>query len=261
MFSQHCGPRPTGFGLQLGNGWVPRCYGTLTVPVRPSVMCGTCSFVFDPGGILIRQGDPHMTSPRIPQNFERPLARRGLLKGMGAAAAFATVPGALAACSSSKSSGSSSSNAGSATAPVTFGSNYSDPGAEGRVRGADRRRHRVDQGRRSTINTVDHNTFQSNITSYLQGTPDDLFTWFAGYRMQYFAAQGLAQPHRRRLGEDRRQLQRRRQEAVHRPGRPPVPGADLQLPVGGLLQQERLRGTRATPSRPPGTTTWRWPRR
>lgn len=44
------------------------------------------------------------------------------------------------------------------------------------------------------INTVDHNTFQQNITSYLQGSSDDLFTWFAGYRMQYFAAQGLAQP-------------------------------------------------------------------
>src|SRR5690242_3287220 len=64
------------------------------------------------------QGDPHMTSRQIPQGFERPLARRGLLKGIGAAAAFATVPGALAACSSSKSSKSSGGDAGSATAPV-----------------------------------------------------------------------------------------------------------------------------------------------
>src|SRR5438034_10872557 len=85
--------------LQLGNGWLPGRYEILTVPPLASVMCDTCSFMFDPGGILIRQGDPHMTSPRIPQNFERPIARRGLLKGMGAAAAFATVPGALAACS------------------------------------------------------------------------------------------------------------------------------------------------------------------
>jgi multiple sugar transport system substrate-binding protein len=44
------------------------------------------------------------------------------------------------------------------------------------------------------INTVDHGTFQNNISSYLQGTPDDLFTWFAGYRMQFFAAQNLALP-------------------------------------------------------------------
>ncbi len=42
------------------------------------------------------------------------------------------------------------------------------------------------------INTVDHKTFQENINNYLQGNPDDVFTWFAGYRMQFFAAQGLA---------------------------------------------------------------------
>jgi multiple sugar transport system substrate-binding protein len=44
------------------------------------------------------------------------------------------------------------------------------------------------------INTVDHNTFQNQINSYLQGHPDDAFTWFAGYRMQFFAAKGLATP-------------------------------------------------------------------
>ena len=58
-----------------------------------------------------------------------------------------------------------------------------------------------------TVNTVDRNTFQNNISSYLQGTPDALFTWFAGYRLQFFAAQGSAEPARRRLGEDRQQLQ------------------------------------------------------
>ncbi|MEZ0107031.1 multiple sugar transport system substrate-binding protein [Catenulispora sp. EB89] len=134
-----------------------------------------------------------MTSPRIPQNFERPLARRGLLKGMGAAAAFATVPGALAACSSSKSSGSSGGNAGSVTSPVTFGSNYSDASPKAAF-AALCAAATAAGGPKVTINTVDHNTFQTNITSYLQGTPDDLFTWFAGYRMQYFAAQGLALP-------------------------------------------------------------------
>ena len=45
-----------------------------------------------------------------------------------------------------------------------------------------------------TINTVDHNAFQENINTYLQGSPDDVFTWFAGYRMQFFAAQGLVAP-------------------------------------------------------------------
>src|SRR5579864_8568519 len=42
------------------------------------------------------------------------------------------------------------------------------------------------------VNTIDHNTFQEQINTYLQGKPDDVFTWFAGYRMQFFAAQGLS---------------------------------------------------------------------
>ena len=42
------------------------------------------------------------------------------------------------------------------------------------------------------VNTVDHGTFQDQISPYLQGTPDDVFTWFAGYRMRFFADQGLA---------------------------------------------------------------------
>ncbi len=44
------------------------------------------------------------------------------------------------------------------------------------------------------MNTVDHNTFQDQITSYLGGTPDDDFTWFSGYRMRFFAAQNLVNP-------------------------------------------------------------------
>ncbi|MEW5989985.1 MAG: ABC transporter substrate-binding protein [Chloroflexota bacterium] len=44
------------------------------------------------------------------------------------------------------------------------------------------------------INTVEHGAFQDSLNSYLQGTPDDVFTWFAGFRMRFFAAQGLATP-------------------------------------------------------------------
>ena len=42
------------------------------------------------------------------------------------------------------------------------------------------------------VNTVEHGAFQDSLNSYLQGTPDDVFTWFAGFRMRFFAAQGLA---------------------------------------------------------------------
>lgn len=41
------------------------------------------------------------------------------------------------------------------------------------------------------INTVDHETFKEGINNYLQGRPDDIFTWFAGYRARYFAEKGL----------------------------------------------------------------------
>ena len=39
-------------------------------------------------------------------------------------------------------------------------------------------------------NFVDHNSFQDNITAYL-AQPDDVFTWFSGYRMRFFADKGL----------------------------------------------------------------------
>jgi multiple sugar transport system substrate-binding protein len=42
------------------------------------------------------------------------------------------------------------------------------------------------------INTIEHETFQENISNYLQGNPDDVWTWFAGFRMQFFAERGLA---------------------------------------------------------------------
>ena len=44
------------------------------------------------------------------------------------------------------------------------------------------------------VNTVEHNAYQEQINNYLQGKPDDVFAWFAGNRMQFFAAQGLSMP-------------------------------------------------------------------
>ncbi|WNI19878.1 extracellular solute-binding protein [Streptomyces sp. ITFR-21] len=123
-----------------------------------------------------------------------------MLRGVAAGAGLAVVSGGLlTACggsSSDNNDNSTSASGGSASvagATVTFGSNYSDAApkaAFAALTTAATASTRV----KVKINTVDHNTFQQNITSYLQGTPDDLFTWFAGYRMQYFAAQGLAQP-------------------------------------------------------------------
>jgi multiple sugar transport system substrate-binding protein len=114
------------------------------------------------------------------------LGRRTMLKGMFGVAAAAATPGVLAACGSSKSSGSKSKT-------VTLGSNYADPvpkKALADMLGA----FEQQSGLKVSVNTVDHNTFQQQINSYLQGKPQDVFSWFSGYRMQFFAQKGLATP-------------------------------------------------------------------
>ena len=76
---------------------------------------------------------------------------------------------------------------------VSFGSNASDPvpkAAYANVMKAFTKK----TGTKVAINTVDHNTFQEQINTYLQGRPQDVFTWFAGYRMQFFAQKGLLSP-------------------------------------------------------------------
>jgi hypothetical protein len=44
--------------------------------------------------------------------------------------------------------------------------------------------------------TVEHETCQEQINNYLQGRPDDVWMWLAGYRMQFFAQRGLVGPPR-----------------------------------------------------------------
>ncbi|MEV5169611.1 carbohydrate ABC transporter substrate-binding protein [Streptomyces flaveolus] len=113
-------------------------------------------------------------------------SRRSLLRGAGGAAllAGAGIP-LLSACGGSGS--------GSDPKTVTLGSNQSDAvpkKAYGDIYAAFTKQ----SGIKVDVNTKDHNTFQEQINSYLQGTPDDVFNWFAGYRMQFFAAKKLATP-------------------------------------------------------------------
>ena len=92
----------------------------------------------------------------------------------------------------SASAGAPTSDAGAAAAggEVSFGSNASDELPKKVVQAlADA--FKTTSGTTVKINTLDHNTFQENINNYLQGKPDDVFTWFAGYRMRFFAAKGL----------------------------------------------------------------------
>ncbi|WP_406177007.1 ABC transporter substrate-binding protein [Streptomyces canus] len=112
-------------------------------------------------------------------------SRRGLLKGVGGAALLGAGIPLLSACGSSGSS--------SDPKTVSLGSNASDAvpkKAFAEIYAAFKKQ----SGIAVDVNTKDHNTFQEQINSYLQGTPDDVFNWFAGYRMQFFAAKNLASP-------------------------------------------------------------------
>jgi multiple sugar transport system substrate-binding protein len=117
--------------------------------------------------------------------------RRTLLRGAAGAGALLGVPTLLAACGGEEPAGSASGGTAKA-GPVKFGINEakgSGPAYE-RLQGmADAYAKKT--GSQVSVNAVDHNTFQESINTYLQGTPDDVFTWFAGYRMAQFAENGL----------------------------------------------------------------------
>jgi multiple sugar transport system substrate-binding protein len=125
------------------------------------------------------------------------VGRRSMLKGTLGAGAALGLPAVLAACggSSSGTAAASSSGGGAAAAvsgTVKLGSNYSDAIPKAAMQAEADAFGKANTGVKVAVNTVDHNTFQENINNYLQGKPDDVFTWFAGYRMRFFASQGLA---------------------------------------------------------------------
>jgi multiple sugar transport system substrate-binding protein len=115
-------------------------------------------------------------------------SRRGFLRGAMLGGALLGSSSLLAACGGGGASGSSGGGGGS----VAFGMNE----AAGSGPAYDRLKAMADgyakkSGVSVKTNAVDHNTFQDNINTYLQGSPDDVFTWFAGFRMDQFAEQGL----------------------------------------------------------------------
>jgi multiple sugar transport system substrate-binding protein len=144
----------------------------------------------------------------------RTVTRRDVLKGAAGFAGIAAVSGILAACSggsspSPSSGGGASAPAASASAAgspaasaggsagggltgnLSIGSNYSDAVPK-KVFASIVDTFQKNSGVTVKVNTVDHGTFQDQITSYLGGTPEDVFTWFSGFRMRFFAAQGFA---------------------------------------------------------------------
>ena len=120
----------------------------------------------------------------------RGVNRRTLLRGALGAGALLGAPTLLAAC------GDDSSGSGSGGEPqvgnVKFGINEAKGSGPAYERlNAMATTYASSQSVEVGVNAVDHNTFQESINTYLQGTPDDVFTWFAGYRMQQFAENGL----------------------------------------------------------------------
>jgi len=99
----------------------------------------------------------------------------------------------LAACTGTTAPAASGSAASVGGQTITFGSGASDDVPK-RAYQAVFDAYAKKSSNTVKVNTVPHNDFQNNINSYLQGSPDMAFTWFAGYRMRYYAAKGLASP-------------------------------------------------------------------
>jgi multiple sugar transport system substrate-binding protein len=130
-------------------------------------------------------GDSRDATRHAALNLDLDLSRRDVLKiaGYGSLAAF------IAACGG----GSTTTTGVTATGgKLSIGSYSSDPGPKKGLQAIADAFAAANGGTKVTINTVDHGTFQNQISSYLQGTPEDVFTWFSGHRMRFFADQGLA---------------------------------------------------------------------
>jgi len=73
---------------------------------------------------------------------------------------------------------------------VTIRSNYSDPVPKQAFQ--DMMDYCAEQtGLSIAINTLQHEDYQNTFSQALQASPEDILAWFAGYRMKFFAEQGL----------------------------------------------------------------------
>jgi len=144
--------------------------------------------------------DQSTTRSPSPATHGYSLGRRNFIKtAAGAAGAGLILPAALAACGGDDDDSGSGSDGtaapeGTAEAPaaasgdLSVGSRLANDAPKAGLAAAVEAFPNEDVN--VSINTTDSNTFQENISTYLQN-PDDVIAWFAGYRMRFFAAQGL----------------------------------------------------------------------
>ena len=115
------------------------------------------------------------------------ISRRTVLKGAGAAAGLAAGGAFLAACGGDDAATDATTEV---TGPVAFGARTVDEIPTQQLR-AVLDAFTAATGIEYTYNATESNAFQDNLSQYLQGTPDDVFQWMAGFRMKFFADQGL----------------------------------------------------------------------
>jgi len=121
------------------------------------------------------------------------VTRREVLKaGVIGVAGLTVLPMVLAACSSGATP--APSGGGGLTGKVTIGSNLSDAVPKKALADVITAFTTANPGVTVTVNTVDHTTFQNQISSYLAATPEDVVSWFSGFRMRAFVDQGLFTP-------------------------------------------------------------------
>ena len=144
-----------------------------------------------------------------------PVSRRTVLKGIAGAAGLVSIPAIIAACSSSQLVGRPGVAASAATAAAGSAASARCTSAATTPTPARRARWRRSTppsrprpASPSKMNTVDHSTFQDQITNYLGGTPDTAYTWFSGFRHEVLRRPGLQHPDRRRVGQGQGQLHR-----------------------------------------------------
>lgn len=135
-----------------------------------------------------------MTDARYPSPSEwAKMSRRSMLKGSAAAGAVILGAPLLAACGSDDESSSSSGpvTIGNASGSVSIGSNASDTAPQAGLAALVAAYEGTNPNVDVTINTLDHNTYEENISTILQAQDDDVLAWFAGFRNKFFADQGL----------------------------------------------------------------------
>ena len=137
------------------------------------------------------------TPNRLQSLRDSSLSRRNFVIGSGAAAVGGSAllaacgdddeaaPAATTTAAPATTAAPTTTAADTGVGTATLGSNYSGEKNQAALAAA------VDAtGIDTVINTIDHNTYQENFNTYIQ-QPDDVVSWFAGYRMRAFAGKGV----------------------------------------------------------------------